>query len=98
MFEYLSKYLELNFKFQKKIRTTLSRFYQYLSITYEQNGDRKNAVKYMNLWLGKEFLNRGILSRASLKTLTSLTLRIYTPIIFNFIKRFCSNLSRVSKV
>lgn len=98
MFKYLSKSPELDLKYKKKIRITLSLFYRDLSMTYEQNGDKKNAKKYMNLWLGKEFLNFGILSKASLKTLVLLTLKIYTPILFKFLNRFESNLLRASKV
>lgn len=98
MFKYLSKSPELELKYKKKIRITLSLFYRDLSITYEQNGNKKDAKKYMNLWLGKEFLNFSILSKASLKTLVLLTLKIYTPILFKFLNRFKSNLLHVSKV
>ena len=47
LFQYFSKYLDLNSKNQRIVRRNLSKYYGQLAILYNQNGDRENCNKYM---------------------------------------------------
>jgi glycosyltransferase involved in cell wall biosynthesis len=84
LFQYFIKYLHLDSKNQRKVRVNLSKYYVELVIFYKQDGDIKNARKYINKLLLNDLLNNRILSILSIKV--SFILQIYTPFIYKFFK------------
>jgi glycosyltransferase involved in cell wall biosynthesis len=89
MFQYISKYLDLDSKHQKKVTVSLSVQMRELAIAHMGNGDRKNARFYMNIWLFKYLLTNNILiDRNYLKGSAILAVRIYIPILYKVLKRF----------
>ncbi|WP_334808178.1 glycosyltransferase [Nostoc sp.] len=84
LFQYFSKYLHLDYKNQKKVRVILSKHYVELLIFYKQDGDIKNARKYINKWLLNDLLNNRVLSMLSMKA--SFILQIYTPFLYKIFK------------
>jgi len=88
MLQYLSKYLDLDSKHQKKLTVKLSVQIRELAIAYMENGDIKNAKFYMNIWIFKCLLNGNILiDKNFFKVSTILVVRIYIPILYKVLKR-----------
>lgn len=87
LFQYFSKHLDLDSKHQRRVKVKLSEYYSQLALAYEQNGDRRNANKYIVKVLLNDLLNpRVLISNLLLKTL--IILQIYTPILYKILKRF----------